>query len=75
MGKGNFSGYRGYYVIPPSSTGGANLDRTNLIIIWSLVFLVLGVFALAFTPESGHTSLAVHNVPPRGYSQPPPRAW
>jgi len=62
----------GCYVIPVDPAVWPNYRRSNLIIIWSLSFIVLGVFAMALTPESGHASLIAQNAPLKIDANPAP---
>jgi serine protease Do len=62
----------GCYVIPINPAVRPTYRRSNLIIIWSLSFVVLGVFAMALTPEPGHASLIAHSVPLKIDANPAP---
>src|SRR5215469_15346359 len=72
MSRISFSDHQGCYVIPVNPAVRPNYRRSNLIIIWSLSFVVLGVFAMAFTPEPGHASLIAHSVPLKIDANPSP---
>ncbi len=64
MSRSNFSDHQPGYFIPLKPAGQANFRRWNLIVIWSLVFVVLGVFAMALVPQPGHAFFAtLNNVP------------
>ena len=63
MYRKGYSGHQPWLLISVKPAIVAGFRHWNLIAIWSLAFVVLSVFAMGLTPQTGHAYLAAPKVP------------
>jgi len=52
-----------WLILPAVPGAERKFKRWNVWLISALVFLVVGVFIMTMTPELGHATAKMHNVP------------
>ena len=62
MHRSTFFDHEAWHLIPVKPAVEASFHRWNLVVIWSLTFVVLGVFAMGLTPQTGHAYSPAHKV-------------